>query len=100
MRKLLAFATLVAMPILGFTQKVFITENHQSSDYIISFVDDEDEADWVWSLTTDVHQATFNQEESNGLVYFTGTPRNVDMRITIVSHPYYAEKRVYLKPRQ
>lgn len=100
MRRLLAFATLVAMPILGFTQKVFITEDHQSSDYIISFVDQEDEADWVWSLTTDVHEASFDREESNGLVYFTGTPRNVDMRVTIVSHPYYAEKRVYLKPRQ
>jgi hypothetical protein len=99
MRKLLAVATLVAMPFLGFTQKVFVTEDHQTSDYIISFVDKEEDADWIWSLTTDVSEASFDQEERDGLVYFTGTPRNVDMRVTIVSHPYYAEKRVYLKPK-
>ncbi len=99
MRKLVACATLVAMPFLGFTQKVFVTEDHQTSDFIISFVDSEVEADWVWSLTTDVREATFDEGEAQGLVYFAGTPRNVDMRVTIVSHPYYAEKRVYLKTR-
>ena len=79
--------------LLGFTQKVFVTEDHQTSDFIISFVDSEVEADWVWSLTTDVREATFDEGEAEGLVYFAGTPRNVDMRVTIVSHPYYAEKR-------
>lgn len=97
MRKLIAVATLVATPLLGFTQKVFVTENHQSSDFVISFVDDIDEADWVWSLTTDVREASFDESSNTGKVYFSGTPRNVDLRVTIVSHPYYAEKRVFLK---
>ena len=61
MRKLIAVTTLVVTPLLGFTQKVFVTENHQSSDFVISFVDDIDEADWVWSLTTDMSkEASFD----------------------------------------
>ena len=82
------------MPVLGFTQKVFVTENHQSSDFVISFVDDIEEADWVWSLTTDIQEADLDLCQTQEGVLLVHSQRGFE--VTIVSHPYYAEKRVFL----
>ncbi len=98
MRKLSVLATLVALPFFALSQKVFITDNHRIANHVISFVDNEKEADWVWTLTDDIHTASFDLETNQGKVYFTGLMRSADIRVFVTSQKLHAHKLVYIKP--
>ena len=98
MRKLMTLATLVALPLFALSQKVFITDNHRVANHVISFVDNEEDADWVWTLTDDIHDAAFDLERKEGKVYFTGLMRSADIKVFVTSQKMHAHKLVYIKP--